>query len=615
MNVRLPRGTASFSTTLRVPGSLLHLLVLTAPLVVGIGLLGLVADPVSAAGGMVKLKTDNGPDGFRYVAGGSAAARYVTQYHPEDFATVSRLCGVRKRDLDPVGAPFETLPIDLRREDPNCPGYADLTSAGLIADADPSSVQPCSTLATPTTATFGGGTGIPYPGGRVYVTASKPALVNQADDQDQCFFLLDTSGTVVNRDSRVQGLAPGGIKEVTPNAFNHFLELIAFEPNPILSLRVAGSSRFPGDPGLPVMFARRACDPSGSDCKSAPDGGTTDDFITATFVIDNEIGRGPGTVALDVRIDADRSVLNPKLGFKEVSRRFRALGGGPRLPGPFVIPQGTRTIIRTEVGFAIPSGFLGSFPVNLPFRARLTDANDPGMTIHESSAVLGIRPHPGYYDDDLLTAGYLISQTPVCTGDSLMVRFDGIDLPSTVKTVSIRGAEMVGGEFGGTSHPGIDAYELRSADPILPNAPDLSPRGLLRQVATVGDPGNADGLVFGPPATTMTVGHTDFVYFPASGVGSITLFALAVLNPGDTLTTTTAIGASSTAPVLVGHSSVVAKGSGPVFPIEDHDLAIRLQLEASASLETSRRTPSTKEGSLELPRAANTWTPLKVRRD
>lgn len=147
--------------------------------------LGFSADPLLASGGRVLLKTDNGPDGYYYNALGVNAGRYVTRYEVCDFRDPSPiLCGVRIRELDQStitpGVDDYTLLVDLRRPDPNCPGYADLASGGLIARADPSSLGSCSTTGASRTATFGGGNGIPIPDiqafGTFYVTAAQLCL-------------------------------------------------------------------------------------------------------------------------------------------------------------------------------------------------------------------------------------------------------------------------------------------------------------------------------------------------------------------------------------------------------------------------------------------------------
>ncbi len=124
---------------------------------------------------------------------------------------------------------------------------------------------------------------------------------------------------------------------------------IVFEPQDFdLNVRMTGSSRFPGDRGLPIMFSWRTCPASDADCVADPfDSGsvtTTDDFITSRITLDNNT-RNPRT--LNLLICADRSALNPKLTPSDITEFFRPIGGGPPIMNP--ITAEAPSILRSRL--------------------------------------------------------------------------------------------------------------------------------------------------------------------------------------------------------------------------------------------------------------------------
>ncbi len=554
-----------------------------------------------ASGGVIKRKTDGGADGYYYNALGTAAGRFGSLYGAGEFDVNAIICGVATADLDqslitPGVDDYRLIP-DLRSVDPNCTGYADLTVAGLILTADANSIVSCSTAGTvPNTATFGGGAGTADPLTAFVLTATQPANNDVNEGIDFCGVLLDTTSIFVNS-ARTQGVVAGGAK--TTIGFNHFLEAVVFEPKEFdVNLRMTGSSRFAGDPGLPIVFTRRHCQLSSSNCVEDPtDPGfrgvplrtKTNDFITARITVDNNSGAAPR--ALNLMIEGDRSVLNPKLTPKDVTNFFRPVGGGAGIMNPITFPNG-RTVFNLEIKTAIKRKFLPLFPIDFPFTVFLQDPNITSDRPDGESQLLGLRPSAGYYDNDSHAGGFFFSQSPVLTGDAISVRFDSIDLPPLGATLDIRGSSVVGGEFGSSGLAGLDAFQIRVEDSVIQGSPDLSPQGLFRTVGTIADPGNGDGIQMGPPATTVLIDFTNIFLIPVNPALSPNLFGMAFLNPGDTLASLTAIGATSPGDTFIGNSSVTNAFRNPSGAFNQNDMEIRLDLngELGNTIEIQRKT-------------------------
>lgn len=532
---------------------------LTALLLLGFAA---VAPPALAAGGVVKLKTDGGPDGYYYNVLGIDGGRYCSLYRPEDFDPQALICGARIRAVDQSqitpGFDVYSLPVDLRQSDPNCPGYADLRNVGLIALADTMSIGTCSRTGEPRTVTFGGGGGVPDPLNDFVLTAIQPANRNPLDPTDFCGLLLDTSSRYVGS-ARFQGVQVGGPKGTIGE--NHFLEAFVFEPKRFdANFRMSGSARFNGDPGIRVMFARRECDRLRTNCRvdnSDVSGGTvvTDDFITAHITIDNNSN---SQAVFNLNLIADRTPLNPMLGSIDATNFFRPLGGGPPLMNPIVFPP-ARSIFSLEIPVAIKRKFVQRFPVNLPFELRLADPNDPLALADSEVDVLGLRPFAGFYDDGTAEV-FVVPRVPVMTGDAVATRYAALDLPKPGSTLRIDGVQIVGGEFGGVNLPGLPFIELRTEDPVLTMNPDLSPQGLLR--LAVGP------FPFGPPPTTVDIDITDVISDPPSAAFAPNVWLLAYLNPGDIPSGAnrgggmTAIGGDTTEETDVEEESFTKPGDG-----------------------------------------------------
>jgi hypothetical protein len=512
----------------------------------------LAANTAFAAGGQVVLRTDNGADGYYFGLGGSGVDRYINEYLANTNDPGSVICGIRFRELNQgVIPPPGAAGGDMRAEDAGNPGYPDIVG-GLIATVDPASMGTCSaSSAVPRIFTFGGGAGVPDPVITQYASAIEP-LHGTAGTLDFCGCLLDTN-------SPYQGFAKyysGGIFGSLP--WNIFVEEIVFTSKRMdLNIRASGSARFPGDTGRPVVITDRP--------NSGPN--VTDDCITLTMSIDNGTG---GLIGRNVSICADQSVIDPKKGLKAITGFFRPVGGGGAIMNPINLPPG-RTILKLEVSASSVKSKAASIVnkrvLNLPLRA-LVDvtgvadvdpcALDGGADVDDETQQLGLRRRAGSTDDNTMEAFFVV-QSPNAVGDSLNVRFKAIDMPDVAYNVT--GFEVVGGEFGGSGLPGLDAIELRTEDPVFSGSPDLTVQGLLRSF------GSADGVgeaPLGAPPTTAVFDGNDINIDPTVNPGLVNnLFVLGLLLPGEA-GTTTAIGAD-TAPgdTTLGDSSFTVSGLNP----------------------------------------------------
>jgi len=370
--------------------------------------------------------------------------------------------------------------------------------------------------------------------------------------------------------------SPGQISRIRATLFNRRPELIGGGCASTLG-SFTGTPRpeIPDPPfgGKPVVFARRACDAASGPCRTASDGGTTDDFITASIEVANST---PVPLRLNLRIEVDLDGLVPGGGKKDVTAFFRPVGGGAPIANPVTFAPG-RTVLDLDVKKAIGPGLLSRFPANVPFVARLEVPGGRGLLLDYSSGLLGIRPAAGYYDDCVVEEHLLARAGAQVAGDALVVRFAASDLPDAAAGWDVRGAQIVGGEIGGSGLAGLARVELRVEDPANPGQPDMSAGGLLRSTGPI---------AFGAAApSTEYADFADLVLSPPPA-NPPDLFVLAYLNPGDTLSgAATAISASSGSggAVLVGNSSILLGGATPLVPIPDRDLMIRLDLNGALS--------------------------------
>lgn len=520
------------------------------------------ADTAFAAGGVVALRTDNGADGYYYGLRGTGADRFINEYRAGTFEPGTIICGARWRELNHGTIPPPGIGGgDLRLEDAANPGYPNL-AGGLVATVDPASQGTCAG-GTTRLFTFGGGAGVPDPVVTNYVSAIEP--VHGTGGTDFCGTLLDTS-------SASQGFArvySGGVFGVIP--WNHFIEAIVVTPKRMdLNVRASGSARFPGDRGIPVVFTDR---PNAA-------GSITDDNITLSISIDNGTG---ALVGRHLEICADRSVIAPEKGLTPIKGYFRPVGGGGAIMNPLVLPPG-RTVLKLEVSTASvkqkAANVVNKRALNLPLRVLVDDpfldtdacALDAGEDVDDEVQELGLRRRAGSADDGTMEAFFVV-QSPSRLGDSLNVRFKAIDLPRVAYDVT--GFEVVGGEFGGSGLPGLDAVELRAEDPIFGAAPDLSPQGLVRSFGSVDGIGE---VPLGPAPATAVLDTADVPIDPAAAPHLATdLFVLGVLLPDETVATTSIGVDAAPADTILGDTSFTVSGLQPnTYTLEN--AALRLLL-------------------------------------
>jgi hypothetical protein len=513
----------------------------------------LAAVRAEGAGGTVLLKTDNVADGYYYGLGGTSVDRYITEYRLGDAPLSSIVCGARVFELNQGTTPPLPMGYELRREDPANPGYPNLGAAGLIAAADPGSTGPCVTGAiVPRIVTFGGGSGVTWPSGNHYLCAIEP--VHGSGGLDFCGVLLDTS-------SAAQGASKvwsGGAFMAIP--WNHFLEEnVATASTAVFRARYHGNRRFPADPGATVLYANR---PNAA-------GTTTDDRLRLTFSVDNNTAL---PLPLILEFSANLTGIVPGGGILPLTRRFRPVGGGG---GPIVNPISVapgRTIFRLEVPAALPRRATALAPLNIPFTFRAVDAVS-GAQYALITQDMGLRATPGE-PDDAVPEAFVITRSPSSAGDALAVRYAGIDLPRSAP-YRVSGVQLVGGEIGGTGLSGFDAVELRLADPVLPDTPDLSPTGLLTRVGVIDGLGD---IPMGPAPWFRTLDVPDFTLDPTQTPSSPTdVYAHVLLLPGSTIAVATALGADR-APgrTLLGNSMFSLGAAVPYTPDPAANHMIRL---------------------------------------
>jgi hypothetical protein len=536
----------------------------------------LAANTAFAAGGTVALRTDNIADGYYYGLSGSGVDRYINEYLANTFDPGTIICGARWRELNQGTIPPPGVGGgDLRLEDPGNPGYPDIVG-GLIATVDPASQGTCAG-GTTRIFTFAGGAGVPDPLANHYISAIEP-LHGTAG--------LDFCGTLLDTNSPYQGFAKyysGGVFGALP--WNHFIETIAFTSKRMdLNIRASGSARFPGDRGIPAVFTTRVN--SGLS--------VTDDNITLSISIDNGTG---GSIGRNLKICADQSVISPAKGLKEITGFFRPVGGGGAIMNPLTLPAG-RTILKLEVSAASVKAkaatIVNKKVLNLPLAVFVDDPGvdtdacglDGGADIDDETQQLGLRRRPGSADDNSIEAFFTV-QSPNQPGDSLNVRFKAIDMPKIGYTTT--GFEVVGGEFGGSGLPGLDAIELRIEDAVFEGDADLTAVGLVESFGAADGVGSAP---LGPPPTTAVFNSGDDFVDPTLDPGLVNnLYVRGLLLPGEAATVT-AIGADTTpSDTVLGDSSFTVSGIQPsTYTL--NNFALRLLVNGDRSTLESASSPA-----------------------
>jgi hypothetical protein len=571
----------------------------------------LAANSVFAAGGTIKLVTDNTADGYYYGLGESGTDRYITQYVPTDFDVGAVMCSARASELNQGAAPLGTMSYTINSEDAGNPGFPDL-AGGLIVTDDATinaTAVACATAGLFVNRSFDAGNGgVPYPGGNVYLTAIEPvAGPGGPGSIDFCGIRLDTSSSPQGRSKTYSGGAFGNLP------WNHMLEMEVFEPKPLdLTFRATGSARFPGDTGIPIVYVNR----------SHAGAGPTDDNITVRLVVDVEAGQG--TQQRNVEICADQTPIgNPNK--KRITGFFREIATNVVFNGSALnFPEG-RSVINLHVNSNSVKGQAANVvnnkgPLNLPFFAFVDDPNfDPnqceldGLTpngdgiVDEEQQVLGLRRRPCMSDDDAAEVFFVVQAVTV-SGDALNVRCPAIDMPKVDYLIS--GLEVVGAEFGASNLPGLDNVEVRREDAVIIGSPDLSASGVVLQAGTTDDVGEfpiTPGLAVGT-ADTITIDTADAVQ-TVSGVDPLlvpNLFARALLLAGESLGTgATAVGADQ-APgdTLLGNSSFTTSGVNPATYDISSNFMIRILTDGEGGTLPNQ---SVQPAGSALARPINTW--------
>ena len=166
-------------------------------------------------------------------------------------------------------------------------------------------------------------------------------------------------------------------------------------------------------------------------------------------------------------------------------------------------------------------------------------------------------------------------QAPNQTGDSMNVRFKAIDMPKPAYGVT--GFQIVGVDGDGMGQ-GLDAIELRAADPVFPAEPDLSSVGLRRSVGSAD--GLPDGLTFAVSPGAAVFDAADFFIDPAMNPHLVPdLFVLAVFLPGEVGGPTFVGADDGPSDTLLGDSTFTASGQHPATA-SPHNWGIRALLDS-----------------------------------
>lgn len=511
------------------------------------------AAPALASGGGLKRYNDGVHDGVVVAFSNSTPDdRFMQEYPAGTLGKGAIACAGRVEHRN-GGSPNVFIDFELRWEDPANPGFCDLSPSGLIASADPGSFGACGIGDGVTVPTFGNGGGVPIDSGaNVYFTAVPPIQVNP-----DCGLLVDRNNPDYHR-GKMYDSASGLFSETTGNLM---LDLFVSEPGYFnFTVTMRGRQRFPGDPGLPVMFARR------------PNTGglfpQTDDFISATLVYDNFI---PATISREITMEVDRSSLRPGLSYRYVPL-FRYAGTTAPFAGPIFFQPG-RTRIAIDVPRTLKDPILPALPLNLRFRARVWDPDFSSGSPTSVFDVIGLRPYSGVGDDGSAES-YTLVRSPGLLRDAMAVRFRAVDLPRTAP-YTVTGVELLGREVGGTSLLGFDAIEVRRDDILMANSPDLTPGGLLASAGTVDGVGEL-------PAPGLTVFDLpDFAVDPA-GPRVYDLWLIVYQTVNDRTTAGTTLGFDTTADTLLAESFTSLIGTVP-YRAASGNFMMRLLLDGRAS--------------------------------
>ncbi|MBI3847447.1 MAG: hypothetical protein HY292_22675 [Planctomycetes bacterium] len=559
-----------------------------------------IANVALASGGTVRPATNGAADYIYRIRGGGSGPndRAITRYGREgqafpngsEFDPNSVICGARSFAGHQSSVSFNRPNLcDIRFEDPNRPGFPEVTAlvtagastipAGADSNASPSQ---CPANVSFQNYTFNGGSGIPDPLVAVFLTWQWPG----SSSPDSCELGLETSAPDNHRckyyDSQLNIYGQVGA--------NHWLDAVVFTPFILdLNFRMSGSSQFPGDRGLPIWFIR------GEEGNGSGSSTIIDDFLTTTVVIDNGTG-GPLT-SQTLSLVGDRSVINPKLTPKDLAASFRLLSnpkvslasGNPYSWGP------GRTILRANIPATISGKFEALFPINLPFVAASRNTALPLGTgpRDDERQELGLRRQRGQIDDGSSEVGSIV-QGPALTGDILAQRWEARRVfpsrsgPTGAKVTSLSITALQLGAVSAGSATGFDAIQIRRDDPVVLNASDQTPQGL---IAVAGSSGTVigDGTRVSPPIPVDPNGAVAFFNYPISPAATVasadgSFWTDVYPFPGDiggASPNGTFIGTDNTADTVLGESFTSQSGTQPYVQVPTGNFMMRTIFSAS----------------------------------
>jgi hypothetical protein len=509
-----------------------------------------------------------------------------------EFDPNSIICGARVRAGHQSNVSVDRPErCDVRLEDPLRPGFPNVAAdapiggtivgaAGVGADSNAAPSQ-CSQFVSYHNFTFGGGLGVRDPRQAVFLTW----IFAGAGSINPCWLGLETSAPYNGRGLYYNSLT----STYGPVGANHWLEANVFKPRSLtVHLQMHGSPQRLGDAGQPIWFLRGDSERT-----------ITDDYISASIVIDNDSGAIIANQHLSLLVDL--SAVRPDLGLKNVASVFRIVAH-PRLSlasgNPYTYPTG-RTHLEASIPISMPPRFAALLPLQVPFILRSGPITNPGA--FQKLDVLGMRAYRGAVDSGTASVAYIAQATTV-TNDALATRFPldrlfpkvGVNPRDTwgtgtpVQQIRVTAIEVEAATNGGAG--GFDAVQLRRADPVIANAADQSPQGLLGGAGQPGDhvvdvpvPVSPNGYICHPvrlvQSPRITVSHGEDVWI------------LSYPFPGDTTAGGTFVCADLQSSTYLGQSFFCVAGAQPYTRSDTANFMQRLLFTAVPFTESGEELP------------------------
>jgi hypothetical protein len=543
--------------------------------------------------------------------------RYGTPGTPSpngsEFDPNSVICGARARAGHQSNVSVDRPVVcDVRLEDPLNPGFPTVAAdapiggttigaSGVGADSNGAPAQ-CASSVSYENFTFGGGLGARDPLQAIFLTWK----IAGVGTNDPCWIGLETAAPYNGR-----GLYYNSVTATYGQWGNNlWLEANVFTPRTLtLNFRMHGSAQFPGDPGQKIWFIR--ADAAGT---------ITDDYITTSIVIDNGTGGVIGPQNLSLL--ADQSAVNPKLGLKDMTSSFRLISN-PKVSlasgNPYSYAPG-RTRLEANIPATIASKFIALMPLQVPFIGRTGPTSNPGA-FHRTQA-LGLRGHRGTVDSGIATVAYIVQPTTI-TLDALATRFPlrrlfprtGVSPSNTagtgtpVASINVTSLDVNAASNGGAG--GFDAVQLRRADPVVLNAADQSPQGLLGGAGIVAD-GNVDVPIAVDPNGFICHVSAN-AQSPAIAVSNADdVWIMTYPQPGDTTAGGSFVCADLQADTYLGQSFFSVAGAQPYTKSDVANFMQRMVFTTSFTGPGDGTVPADPQSGALQPRAGNT-VPTQVR--